>query len=188
MSAMQPAPDSWQGPGLVGVSIPIPDPYGGFLQGKRAEYRDPSAASTVAHVTLLGPTKLSEDELPALVEHLERAAADAGPFRMVLRGTGTFRPVSPVVFVQVAEGISACEQLERTIRSGEYDRTLDFPYHPHVTVAHNVDEEELDRAFEELAGFVARFVVQQFWMYARNGGGVWQPMCGFLLGADRGPA
>jgi len=93
-----------------------------------------------------------------------------------------------VVFVQVAEGISACEQLEGSIRSGEYDRTLDFPYHPHVTVAHNVDEDELDRAFEELAGFSARFTVSEFWMYEQNGGGVWQPMRSFPLGSQPGPA
>ncbi len=188
MSAMHPAPDSWQGPRLVGVSIPIPDPFGGFLQSKRAEYRDPLAATTTAHVTLLGPTKLTEDGLPALVEHLDGAAAAAGPFRMVLRGTGTFRPVSPVVFVQVAEGISSCEQLEGAICSGEYDRTRDFPYHPHVTVAHNVGEDELDRAFEELAGFTARFVVEQFWMYEQDGGGVWQPMRAFSLGRRVGRA
>ncbi|WP_341351068.1 hypothetical protein [Nocardioides convexus] len=32
---------------------------------------------------------------------------------MHLRGTATFRPVSPVVFVSLAEGISQCEQARR---------------------------------------------------------------------------
>ncbi|MGV1009313.1 MAG: 2'-5' RNA ligase family protein [Dermatophilaceae bacterium] len=178
---MDVAPDSWPGP--LGVSIPIPDPYGGFLQGKRSEYRDPLAATTVAHVTLLGPTKVTDEGLPDLLTHLQDAAAGALPFRMVLRGTGTFRPVSPVVFVQVAEGISSCEQLERAIRSGEYDHGADFPYHPHVTVAHNVSEERLDRAFEELADFTARFVVREFWMYQRDDAGVWQPRHRFPLGS-----
>ena len=70
---------------------------------------------------------------------------------MVLSGTGTFRPVSPVVFVQVSRGIAHCEALERAVRSGPVERTLDFPYHPHVTVAHHLDEAALDRAFESLA-------------------------------------
>ena len=37
---------------------------------------------------------------------------------MRLRGTGTFRPVSPVVFVNVAEGISRCELLADAVRRG----------------------------------------------------------------------
>lgn len=179
---MHSAPGPRQGPGLVGVSIPVPDPYGAFLQAKRADYGDPLAETTTAHVTLLGPTVLADGEAPKLVDHLERAAAAARSFRMVLRGTGTFRPVSQVVFVQVAQGISACEQLESSIRSGPYYGALDFPYHPHVTVAHDVREHQLDRAFDELAGFYARFDVDRFWMYEQDGDGVWQPLRSFALG------
>ncbi len=67
---------------------------------------------------------------------------------MHLRGTGTFRPVSPVVFVTVAEGISGCEQLASSVRRGPLAADLQFPYHPHVTVAHHLDDDTLDRAFE----------------------------------------
>jgi 2'-5' RNA ligase len=181
---MHSAPGPRQGPGLVGVSIPVPDPDGAFLQAKRADYGDPRAATTTAHVTLLGPTVVVDGGLAKLVDHLGRAASAARPFRMVLRGTGTFRPVSPVVFVQVAQGISDCEQLEAAIRSGDYDGALDFPYHPHVTVAHDVGERELDRAFDELGDFHAQFDVDRFWMYEQDGEGVWQPLRSFVLGAD----
>ena len=37
---------------------------------------------------------------------------------MYLRGTATFLPVSPVVFVALAQGISACERLSDAIRTG----------------------------------------------------------------------
>lgn len=170
------------------MSIPVPDPHGSYLQARRADYGDALASTTTAHVTLLGPTAVDDDGLPRLVEHLQRAAAAARPFQMVLRGTGTFRPLSRVVFVQVASGISACEQLESAIRTGDYDGALDFPYHPHVTVAHDVEERELDRAFDELAGFHARFDVDSFWMYEQDGGGMWQPRRSFELGADLEPA
>ena len=55
-----------------------------------------------------------------------RPAADE-PWRSELRGTGTFRPVSPVVFIQVARGIPACEQLEATVRRGVLERDLSRP-------------------------------------------------------------
>ena len=74
---------------------------------------------------------------------------------MHLRGSGTFRPVSPVVFVPLARGISECERLEAQVRSGPLARETAFPYHPHVTVAHDLDEAALDRAFDALAAYDA---------------------------------
>ena len=73
-------------------------------------------------------------------------AEEEQPFDIELRGTGTFRPVSPVVFVQLARGIGGCERLEQRVRPGPLTRDLPFPYHPHVTVAHDVADEALDRA------------------------------------------
>ncbi len=167
---------------LVGVSIPVPAPFGEELQQRRASYGDPLADSTPAHITLLGPTEVVHTEVGELMAHLGDAARSVEPFVVVLRGTGTFRPVSDVVFVQVARGISACEQLEHGIRKGRWGVELAFPYHPHVTVAHDVAEGELDRAFDELAHFVATFEVRSFHLYVQDGGGTWVPVREFPLG------
>jgi hypothetical protein len=40
------------------------------------------------------------------------------PFEVHLRGSATFRPVSPVVFVPLVRGISECERVEAQVRSG----------------------------------------------------------------------
>ena len=80
--------------------------------------------------------------------------AEAGSaFEVHLRGTGTFRPVSPVVFVSLVQGISQTEQLAAAVRSGPLDVDVEFPFHPHVTVAHHLTDEQMDRAFDELAEF-----------------------------------
>ena len=110
------------GTSLVGVAVAIPEPWGAELEGWRASFGDPQASAIPAHITLLPPTRLS---------------ADVAPFPVLLRGTGTFRPVSPVVFVALASGIAGCEALEERVRSGPLARDLEFPYHPHVTVAHD---------------------------------------------------
>jgi len=172
----------------VGVSIPIPAPFGPQLQARRASYGDPLAPTTPAHITLLGPTEVADAEVAELVDHLGDAARSVDPFVVVLRGTGTFRPVSDVVFVQVARGISACEQLEQGIRKGRWGIELAFPYHPHVTIAHDIDEAELDRAFDELAQFVATFEVRSFHLYVKDGGGTWVPVREFPLGDIAGEA
>lgn len=166
----------------VGVSIPIPEPFGAHLQGRRTAYGDPLGAVTPAHVTLLGPTVVDSADLSELTDHLATAATDVSPFVITLRGTGTFRPVSDVVFVHLARGISACEQLELGIRKGRWGAPLAFPFHPHVTIAHDVAEEELDRAFEELADFVATFEVRGFHLYVKDDDGSWVPVREFPLG------
>ena len=109
---------------------------------------------------------------------------------MHLRGTGTFRPVSPVVFVAVAEGIAGCEQLAAAVRRGPLDVDLTFPYHPHVTVAHELDETVLDQVFDDLAGFECRFDVDAFHLYVHDEQHGWQPTDEFPLGrpAARRPA
>jgi 2'-5' RNA ligase len=170
----------------VGVSIPVPPPFGPELQARRASYGDALARVTPAHITLLGPTEIVADELPDLVAHLEDAATRSSPFVVVLRGTGTFRPLSDVVFVQVAGGISGCEELELGIRKGRWGTDSPFPYHPHVTVAHDVGEEQLDRAFEELAHYAASFEVGSFHLYVKDGDSAWVPIREFPLGADTG--
>lgn len=160
----------------IGVAIPVPGPYGEELQRWRADFGDPMAASIPAHVTLLPPSAVPVSALDEVRSHLEKVAADVEPFDLHLRGTGTFRPVSPVVFVQVAEGVSHCERLERKVRSGALERELSFYYHPHVTVAHHLAEPALDRAFDTLAGYEARFTVESFSMYEHGHDGVWRPV------------
>ena len=145
---------------MIGVSIAIPPPYGDELQRWRASFGDPLADSIPTHVTLLPPTEVPAEDLDEVRAHLESVAKTTAPFRMTLRGTGTFRPVSPVVFVQVAGGLAECEQLERAIRGGPLHRDLAFNYHPHVTVAHHVDEAAMDRAFEDLAAYTCTFEVR----------------------------
>ena len=64
-------------------------------------------ATIPTHITLVPPLEVAEDRL-ADVERAPgaRSPPSAAAFRVHLRGTGTFRPVSPVVFVSLVEGIS----------------------------------------------------------------------------------
>lgn len=169
---------------LHGVSIAIPEPWGARLQGCREEVGDPLAQAVPPHITLMPPTDIPQEQLEPFRHHLQTVARDHGPFTMHLRGTGTFRPVSPVVFVQVAQGIPMCERLEHAVRGGPVSRDLEFPYHPHVTIAHGIEDVGLDRAFHEMADFEATFEVSQFHLYEHGGDGVWRPVFDLRL---RGP-
>jgi 2'-5' RNA ligase len=168
---------------MISVSIAVPAPFGGDLQRLRASFGGPSAGSIPTHVTLLSPTEITDDEVPEIHEHLERVAASQRPFTMRLRSTGTFRPVSPVVFVQVAGGISECERIEHAIRTGPLKRDVRFYYHPHVTIAHHVDDAAMERAFNELASYDCSFEVTGFHLYAHGDDLVWRAVRNFDFNA-----
>jgi 2'-5' RNA ligase len=169
-------------PTRIGVAIDIPEPWGSLLTRRRAEAGDPQAAYVPAHLTLLGPTEIAAGRLPAIESHLAAVAAAHPPYTLHLRGTGTFRPVTEVVFVAVAAGISETELLASAIRAEpELRRETRFPYHPHVTIAQDVPGESLDAVFEDLAGFDARFEVEGFTLFSHTGEERWQPRRDYRL-------
>jgi 2'-5' RNA ligase len=174
-----------QGTTRIGVAIDIPQPWGSALTRRRGEAGDPQAAYTPAHVTLLGPTEVATDALPEVEKHLEQVASGQQPFTIQLRGTGTFRPITEVVFVTLATGISECELLAAAIAAADgVDRDNRFPYHPHVTVAQDVPAAALDAVFEDLADFSCRFDVASFTLFSHGGEGPWRPRRDFPLGAE----
>jgi 2'-5' RNA ligase len=86
------------------------------------------------------------------------------------------------VFVVVVEGISNCEMLSTAVRSGPLPAELPFPYHPHVTVAHHLNDEALDLAFQALADFEAAFDITGFALYEHGHDGLWRRQRDFVLG------
>lgn len=168
----------------IGVSIAVPEPYGRLLQDRRAGFGDPAAYAIPTHVTLLPPTDVGVADLPAFRRHLAQVAADSHPFPMRLRGTDTFRPLSPVVYVRLAEGANVCDGLQELVRSGPVERDLQFPYHPHVTVAHGIPEAAMDRAQRELADFSADWLAAGFALYEQGGDGVWRKMRDYPFAAE----
>lgn len=158
----------------IGVSIAVPDPWGARLQKYRTALGDELAGGIPTHITLVPPLVTGADAIPAIEEHLAEAAAGNSAFRVHLRGTGTFRPVSPVVFVVVVDGISSCEVLAESVRRGPLAVDLRFPYHPHVTIAHDLGDDRLDRAFADLSGFECEFEVDHFSLYVHTSDAGWQ--------------
>ena len=94
-------------PRLFGVAINIPEPFNAELSKWRHELGDPQASAVPPHVTLLPPTPLADALLPEVEEHLRAIAEEEEPFDIHLSGSGTFRPISPVVFVPLARELRA---------------------------------------------------------------------------------
>jgi 2'-5' RNA ligase len=179
---VRPAPLA-EGELCIGVSIAVPAPYGAQLADARARFRDPAASLIPPHVTLLGPTTVRRDDLTAVDAYLTAVAARHRSFDLRLAGAATFRPISPVTFVQVVEGGPACAALADEVRTGPLAQDLRFEYHPHVTVAQGVDDDLLDAAQAGMADYVAEFSVTGFSRYEHGADGLWRPARTFGLAA-----
>lgn len=165
----------------IGVAVAIPEPWGQQLQDYRLSLGDDTATRIPTHITLVPPTEITGAQLPAIESHLAEVAARMPAYTVHLRGTGTFRPVSPVVFVSLVEGISQTEQLAFAIRQGPLSTPLAYPYHPHVTIAHHLPDEALDRAFIELTDFECTFQAREFHLYLHDEETGWAPNVDFPL-------
>ncbi|MGQ7351640.1 2'-5' RNA ligase family protein [Quadrisphaera oryzae] len=167
---------------LIGVAIAVPQPWAAELEAWRQRFGDPLGSTVPAHVTLVPPTAVRRADLPAVREHLARATAAGGPFRVVLDGTGTFRPVTPVVYVRLSAGAGECTALEERVRAGVLGTQRRFPFHPHVTVAQQLEDEALDLASDQLAGYDAAFDVDEVDLYELGADGRWRSVQTFRLG------
>jgi 2'-5' RNA ligase len=155
----------------VGIVIGLPLDLSDELERWRASFGDPMAAVVPPHITLV--TGTTSENWDTAKEHARLVAATGRPFRMRLRGTGTFRPVSPVVYLNVVEGWDECVRLHTLLQSGPLDHDPEFAYHPHLTVAHDVTEAGMDHAMTVLKDYEAEFLVQKVGLFEHDSRGLW---------------
>jgi 2'-5' RNA ligase len=160
-------------PGQVyaGVVIELPEPVGRELQDWRASFGDPASYAVPAHITLMIAPRCATWE--DVVQRVRSVAREWEPFRIGINGTGTFRPVSPVVYLRIDEGAEQCRALHDALHDEELVSASPFEFHPHVTIAQSVEEQDLDRAQEMLRTYRAGFLVDRIGLYELDGHGTW---------------
>lgn len=157
----------------IGIAIEIPDPHGRFLQSRRQSYGDQLANSIPSHITLVPPLQVTAEGLKHTVDVISQLVTRARAFHIGLQGTESFRPVSPVVYIAVAEGSVHIKKLADDIREALALPEPEFPFHPHVTVAHHLDDAALDHAMDDLSGFRCGFEASFVNVYVHEDGRGW---------------
>ena len=145
-----------------GVVIFVPEPGASELAAARLEVGDPLGSLIPPHITVLPPTTRPVHQIREIKRHLRRVGRRQRPFPIHLRGTASFRPISPVVFARLVEGAEGCAALEAQVRRGVLFRELTFDYHPHITLAFGLEDVVLDLVAERMAGYELRFLVREF--------------------------
>lgn len=167
----------------VGVVIPLPEPLRSHLRQTRASLGDPVAWSIAPHITLV--TGALATDWAAVRQHVRAVAARTGRFRISLRGTASFRPVTDVVYLQVEDGYDECVELHRALQAGPLSPQAEFDFHPHLTMAHDLPERKLDLALESLEGYAAEFPVDRIGLFEHDADGLWALQEELILGQAR---
>ena len=161
---------------VVGVTVALPQPWASQVRVVRLDAGDPLALSIPPHVTLVPPTAVASRRLPEVRAHVARVAGVTAPFLCEVGGAGSFRPVSPVAYLAVGDGAAELDALQAALRAstGPLAGNLRFPFHPHLTLAHEVDDEALDDALAAAEGIRGQFVVDCVRLDRMGDDGVWQ--------------
>jgi 2'-5' RNA ligase len=167
----------------------VPSPLRERLLQVRRACGDPQAEAFPPHITVIPPTAVSRSALPAMLDRIETRIGQCGPFNVRLRGAGTFRPVTPVVFAKLVEGAGACAALESQVREAIGHPEGRFPYEPHVTVAQDATDAVLDQAENAIGDLDEGFAVDALEVCLLQPDAVWQPLRRFPLApSGRGQA
>ncbi len=149
----------------------LPEPLATEITNFRRSFGDRLAAVVPAHITLVTTTPAGDWE--ETVRHVREVAREQRPFRVTVEGTASFRPVSPVVYLQIRDGFEECIRLHEKLQRGPLARDLAFDFHPHITVAHDIGTPGLDVAAATLKDFAAAFPVAGMGLYEHDNSGVW---------------
>ncbi|MGA7205458.1 MAG: 2'-5' RNA ligase family protein [Specibacter sp.] len=156
-------------PDSLGVIISMPEDLAADLNRWRESFAGPEAAAVPPHITLVSGR--ADGSWTQAAEHVRAIAAAGNPFTIALRGTGTFAPISPVVFLRLEQGVEQCVKLHELLLDGPVEHLVEFEFSPHLTVAHDLDDDTMARAETAMADFAAEFEVRSIGLYDYSQGG-----------------
>jgi 2'-5' RNA ligase len=130
----------------------IPEPLGDFLTGLRRDLV--SECTAHAHVTVLPPRKLGiERDTPAHVlraveEDIRERVAVFPPFEIEIAEIKIF-PGTFVVYAAIGQGRDTLIEMHDKLNTGRFKADEAYRYSPHVTLAQNIDPEQVTALWEK---------------------------------------
>ena len=135
------------------VALMIPAPASIEVDALRTALGDRQLGRIGAHVTIVPPINLKDDDLADAMVVVERAAASVEAFEMRLGPVATFDEASPTRFLRV-DPWAPVVALYEACWTGVFERPEKRSFHPHVTI--DIDGSITggpDPAIDLLAGF-----------------------------------
>ncbi|WP_129662294.1 2'-5' RNA ligase family protein [Rothia uropygialis] len=115
-----------------------------------------------------------EEEATGFLSELREKCRGLAPGNLTLSGTGTFRPMSDVVFLSVGEGEDFLTDLHERCLSLRQSASP-FLYHPHMTLTQNENRSTLEAALADFRDYRVTFPLRGMDAYIGEVSG-WRPL------------
>jgi hypothetical protein len=152
------------------------------VDGLRRAVGDPSLDRVPAHLTLVPPVNVRADQLPATLAVLRAAAGRVRPMRLTLGPPATFLPDNPVLYLEVGGDLDALRTLRDMAFRPPLQRTLTWPWIPHVTLSDMAAEERIAAASAALDRFAMVAPIDRVVLLEERSGRRWEPLADATLG------
>jgi 2'-5' RNA ligase len=110
----------------------VSNSVGEFAQNLRKEL-NPEHPDLPAHLTVLPPRYLQGTEAEAL-EQIEDICRKVDPFEVGLGDIESFMPITPTIFIRVAQKAYRMRELHDHMNAGPLFHEEQWPYMPHLTI------------------------------------------------------
>jgi 2'-5' RNA ligase/GNAT superfamily N-acetyltransferase len=132
----------------------LPPPVRDEVDGLRRALGDPSLDRVPAHLTLVPPVNVRQDDLGRALAVLRAAAAAAPPvLRLVLGPPDSFLPANPVLYLVVGGDVEALHRLRDAVFLEPLARSLSWPFVPHLTLADGAEPALIEAATNVLGRY-----------------------------------
>jgi 2'-5' RNA ligase len=166
----------------LGVALLLDPPVADAVDGLRRALGDPSLGRVGPHLTLVPPVNIRGDQLGAALARIRSAAARTGPLQLTLGPPATFLPDNPVLYLEVGGDLDRLRALRDAAFAPPLERTLSWPWVPHVTVADSAEEARIAAAVVALDRFATVTSVEYLVLLQEMGGRIWRPIADAALG------
>ncbi len=156
----------------------LPSLLGSYLSALRTELAP--GCTLRSHLTLLPPRHLAAPR-ETLERELGRLAREIPSFEVTLGEIEVF-PSTGVVYVSLAAGGQEAERAHHALNHGIFFAEDSFPFHPHVTVAHNVSRLPFEQVLSEArrrwqeCHLPRQFLVEDVTLVRSVSPGVWEDL------------
>ena len=154
------------------------------VDGLRRACGDGALGRIPSHLTLVPPVNVREDDLPSALTRLRTAAAAVpGPLELTVGPPATFLPSTPVLYLEVGgPALGSVHRLREAIFAYPLERSLTWPFVPHVTVADGAEPARIEAALVALADFEAPVTFDRVHLLEEGAERVWSPLADCPLG------
>jgi 2'-5' RNA ligase len=161
----------------LGVVLLIPPPLDREIDALRRAVGDGTYGRVPAHLTLVPPVNVNEDDLGDALRLLREAASATRPFSVHLGPPTTFLPANPVLYLPlVGPGRAMVFTVRERVFKPPLARSLTWPFVPHVTIADEAQPDRITAAEVALCDYGAEVAFDRLHLLQEGPGRVWAPV------------